>query len=153
MSKYFCPRKGERREPRGERSGFGEARTLLRCPAASQALVEAQAPLRGGRSLPQSSQRVSALQGHLSCPAPSTPAAPHPSFPASSTAKAAPCCLAWCPPDMGSSRSHTGAQRREGMVIPPGHLGGREDPLKDLCLLLCLWSSQMPHSLVQPLKM
>ena len=121
MSKCFRPGKGERREHRGASSGFGEARTPLRCPAVPQTLVEAQPPSEGGRSLAQHSQRGSALRGHLGCPAPSTSAAPHPSFPASSTTKAAHCCLVWCRLDMSSSKTHTGVQRRAGMIIPLGH--------------------------------
>lgn len=96
------------------------------------------------------SQGASAPQGHLSCPAPSTPAAPHPSSPASSTALAAPCCLVWCPPDMGGSRSHTGAQRRAGMVIPLGHLG--EDPLEGplpLAVSLVIIDAPLPGAAIK----
>lgn len=73
--------RGESRD-KEESSGFGGARTLLRCPSTPQTpLAEAQPP-SGVRSLPERQWPATT---------PSTSAAPHPSFPASSTTRAAHC--------------------------------------------------------------
>lgn len=120
MYKYFHPRKGERWEHKQRRQQWlwrSWDPTEVSCSIANTGGGTASG---GGRSLVQPSQRDGTLRGHLNCPAPSTSAAPHPSFPASSTTKAAHCCLVWCQPDMSSSKTHTGIQRKAGIIIPLG---------------------------------
>lgn len=122
MPKCFHPRKGERREHKQRRDQWlWGSRDPAEVSYSTADTGGGTATL--GRSLAQPSQRDSVLQGHLRCPAPCTSAAPHTSFQASSTTKAAHCCLVWCQSDVSSSKTHRGVQRRAGMIIPLGHLG------------------------------
>jgi len=143
----------EARAQRRER-GSGEARSPLKHPAALQTLVEAQPPSGRGRSLAQPSQGSSVLQDHLSCPPSSTAAAPHSTFLASSTTKAAHCCSVLCQPDMSSSKTHMGVQRRPGMIIALWDLGEAplQGPLPSAAPSVTVDTPLPVKPLVQPVK-
>lgn len=135
MSKCFHPRKKQRQEHRQRREQW-----LWGSRDPGEVSFVSSTDTGGGIATLRSRQDTgTALSGtqcpvehHLRCPAPSTSAAPHASFPASSLTKAAHCCSGLCQPDVSSSKrdrrsgesskgncSRTPWEALLGRILPP----------------------------------